>query len=59
MPYINVRLIGKLSREQKQKIASEFSETMLKVANKPKEVTQIVFDELEGQNWAVGDKLYG
>jgi 4-oxalocrotonate tautomerase len=59
MPYVNVRLVGKLTKDQKQKIAQEISETLLKVANKPKNATYIAFDELPGENWAVGDKLLG
>ena len=59
MPYVNVRLVGKLTKDQKQKIAQEISETLLKVANKPKSATYIAFDEVAGENWAVGDKLLG
>ena len=59
MPYINVKLVGKLSKEQKQKIADQMTETLLKVANKPKEHTYVVFDEVAGENWAVGDRLLG
>jgi 4-oxalocrotonate tautomerase len=59
MPFVNLKLIGKLTREQKQQIVSEFSETLLKVAKKPKSATYIVIDEVEAQNWAQGDKLFG
>ena len=59
MPFINLKLIGKLSKEQKEQIAREFSDTLLKVANKPKESTYLVIDEVEAQNWAQGEKLFG
>jgi 4-oxalocrotonate tautomerase len=59
MPYINLKLVGKLTKKQKQTIAKEFSETLLKVAGKPKESTYIVIDEVEGKNWAQGDKFFG
>jgi len=59
MPYVNVRVVGKLTKEQKQQIAKEISETLLKVAKKPKNATYIAFDEVQGENWAVGDKLLG
>jgi len=59
MPYISVRLVGKLSVEQKETIAREFSETLLKVAGKPKDKTNIVFDEVDALNWAEGDHLLG
>jgi len=47
MPYISVRLVGKLSVEQKEAIAREFSKTLLKVAGKPKDKANIVFDEVD------------
>ncbi|MCK5015181.1 MAG: 4-oxalocrotonate tautomerase family protein [Candidatus Omnitrophica bacterium] len=59
MPYINLKLVGTLTKEQKEKIAKQFSDTLLEVANKPKEHTYIVIDEIPGSNWAVGDKFFG
>ena len=59
MPYINVKVAGKLTKEQKQEIANQFTETLEKVANKPKDHTYVVIDEVERENWAVGDKLLG
>lgn len=58
MPYINLKLVGKLSREQKERIAGEFSDTLLKVAGKPKESTYLVIDEVAGNNWAQGEKFF-
>jgi len=59
MPYINLKLVGKLNRQQKEEIAKEFSETLLKVAGKPKESLYLVIDEVSGENWARGDKFFG
>jgi len=59
MPYINLRVVGKLTKEQKKQIATEFSATLLRVANKPKEATYLVIDEVEGSNWAQGEKFFG
>ena len=59
MPYINLKLVGKLSKEQKEKIAKQFSDTLLEVANKPKDSLYLVIDEVAGENWAKGDKLLG
>jgi len=59
MPYINLKLVGTLSQEQKQKIAEEFSATLEKVANKPKDHTYLVIDEIPGENWAKGDTFFG
>ncbi len=58
MPYINLKLVGKLSKEQKEKIAKEFSDTLFRVAKKPKEYTYLIIDEVSGENWAQGDKFF-
>jgi len=59
MPYINVKVAGNLTREQKRTIAEEFSETMHKVTGKPKPNTYIVFDEISRDNWAKGADILG
>jgi len=59
MPYINLKLVGMLTKEQKDQIALEFSQTLERVANKPKDHTYLVIDEVEGKNWAVGEKFFG
>ena len=59
MPYVNLKLIGKLTKDQKKKIVKEFSDTLLNVAGKPKEHTYIVIEEIPGENWAQGEKLSG
>ena len=59
MPYVSIRVAGKLTRQQKESIAKEFSETLEKVAGKPKDSTYLVFDEVDRENWAKGDKLLG
>ncbi len=57
MPYVNIRVAGKLTAEQKQQIATELTDTLERVANKPKSYTYISFDELPEENWAVAGKL--
>lgn len=59
MPYINLKVAGKLTREQKEKIAKEFADTLERVAGKPKNATYLVIDEVERENWAQGEKLLG
>ena len=57
MPYINIRIAGTLSREQRARIAEEITETLERIANKPKSYTYIAFDELPEENWAIAGKL--
>jgi 4-oxalocrotonate tautomerase len=57
MPYVNIRIAGKLSREQKAQIAAEVTDTLERIAHKPKSYTYITFDELAEENWAVAGQL--
>lgn len=59
MPYVNVKAAGSLTREQKEEIARDISESLERVAHKPREHTYIVFDEVPRENWAKGDTLLG
>ena len=52
-------MVGKLTKEQKKKIAKGFSDTLLRVAKKHKEHTYLVIDEVLGENWSQGDKFFG
>lgn len=57
MPYVNVQLAGKLTLEQKQKIAEGVTDVLFEVANKPKDSVMIVIDEIDRDNLAKGGKL--
>jgi len=59
MPYINVKLAGKLDKNQKQEIAKEITDVMQRIANKPASYTYIVFEEVESEDWAIGGNLLG
>ena len=59
MPYINVKLAGSISKEQKSEIAKEITDLMTRVANKPASYTYIVFDEVETEDWDIGGNLLG
>jgi 4-oxalocrotonate tautomerase len=57
MPYVNVKLAGKVTREQKQKIAEEITATLQRHAHKPPEYTYITFEEVDFEDWAIAGKL--
>ncbi|TXI17388.1 MAG: 4-oxalocrotonate tautomerase family protein [Nitrosomonas sp.] len=59
MPYVNIRIAGTLTREQKQQIATELCDTLERIAKKPKSYTYISFDEIPHENWAIAGKLLG
>lgn len=57
MPYVDVKVAGKLSIEQKRQIANDISESLNRVANKPKESVYISFTEFDRENFAKGENI--
>jgi 4-oxalocrotonate tautomerase len=57
MPYINLKVAGKLSTKQRKQIAKEFAITLEKVAKKPRSHTYLVIDEVKRDQWAIGDRF--
>jgi 4-oxalocrotonate tautomerase len=57
MPYVNVKVAGKLTRDQKEQIAGDICESLARVAGKKSADTYVIFEEVERENWAVGEKL--
>lgn len=57
MPYISIRVAGTLTKEQKQEIAKQVTQTMKDVADKPESATSVVFDEVPRENWAKSGQL--
>ena len=57
MPFINVKVAGSLSNEQKEEITKDITQTMERVAKKPPSATYIVFDEVSRDNWAKSGEL--
>lgn len=56
MPYVNVRVAGQLTDEQKDNIVSDITNTMERVAGKPPSATYVVIDEIPRTNWAKSGK---
>lgn len=57
MPYVNIRVAGKLSRKQKKKIAKGVTRVIAKEANKPESSILIFIDEEQRENIAKGGQL--
>ncbi len=57
MPYVNIRVAGTLSKEQKEKISKGVTEVISKEANKPPESILIFIDEVERDNIAKAGTL--
>lgn len=57
MPYVSIRVAGKLTRTQKQNIVRGVTEVIAREANKPESSILIFIDEEERANIASGGKL--
>lgn len=57
MPYVNIRIAGKLSKDQKSNICKGVTDVIAKEAGKPPEAILIFIDEVEHENIAKGGKL--
>ncbi|MDH3328896.1 MAG: 4-oxalocrotonate tautomerase family protein [Desulfobulbaceae bacterium] len=57
MPYVNIRVAGKLTRQQKSNIVKGVTEVIANEANKPKNSILIFIDEDNRENIASGGKL--
>lgn len=52
MPYVSVRITRDgVTREQKAQVIAEMTETLRRVLGKPPELTHIVIDEVDTDNW--------
>ncbi len=52
MPYVNIRVAGTLSKEQKQKMAQGVTDAIVDATGKPKENILIFIDEESKENIA-------
>jgi 4-oxalocrotonate tautomerase len=57
MPYVNIRVAGTLSTEQKEEISQGVTKVISKAANKPEDTILIFIDEVLHENIAEGGKL--
>ncbi len=57
MPFINIKIAGELTREQKKQIVEEITGTMQRVAHKPSQYVIVNFDETPEENWGWGGEL--
>ncbi len=58
MPYVEVKLLGKLTEEQKEAIVKGISDVLYEVAGKKPESTYVVIVEVDRENWGVGGTLF-
>ncbi len=54
MPFVNIRILEGRPQERKDKIARRVTETISEVAKLPKEAVWVVFEDVSGDDWYVG-----
>lgn len=57
MPVIRVEMLSGRSREQKKELAEVFTREMSRISKCGPEAVQIVFVDVEKQDWSVGGVL--
>ncbi|OEU47633.1 MAG: 4-oxalocrotonate tautomerase [Desulfobulbaceae bacterium S3730MH12] len=57
MPYVNIRVAGSLTKEQKGKISRGVTDVIAREANKPPESVLIFIDEVVHENIAKNGEL--
>ena len=57
MPYVNIRLLAGVSREQKARIVASVTQTLVQVLGKKPEHTHVVIDEVSPENWGYAGGL--
>ena len=54
MPYVNIKIAGKATKEQKEKLYSGVTQLLADVLDKKPSSTYVVIDEVDTDNWGVG-----
>jgi 4-oxalocrotonate tautomerase len=54
MPFVNMRILEGHPQERKDEIARRVTETISELAKLPKEAVWVVFEDVSGDDWYVG-----
>ena len=57
MPFVNIKLAGTLTVEQKAQISKEVTESIARISNKPESAVLLLIEEHDRDNWAKEGKL--
>jgi len=57
VPYINLQITRGATREQKEAVVREFTDTLVRVLGKRPEHTHVVIQEIEDENWGFAGML--
>ncbi len=54
MPFVNIRILKGHSQERKDEISRRVTTAISEVAQLPKDVIWVVFEDVEAEDWYVG-----
>ncbi|MCX7923615.1 MAG: tautomerase family protein [Clostridia bacterium] len=57
MPIVSITMWSGRSPEQKKQLAEAITNEMIKIIGLRRESIQIIFNDIEKQNWAIGGKI--
>lgn len=58
MPVINITLWKGRSKEQKAKFAKIITKEMVRILDAKEESIQVIYHEIEKENWVIGGKIF-
>ena len=56
MPYVNIKVAGEITTEQKKALMTASAKMLEEVLGKPRSATYTVIDEVSPDNWGKGDE---
>lgn len=57
MPVINITLWKGRTKEQKAQFAKVITKEMVNILNTTEEAIQVIYHEIEKENWVIGGKI--
>ena len=57
MPYIDIKVAGKLTKEQKKELTKQITKSIVDITGKSAQYVYIVFEEVDRENWGIGGTL--
>lgn len=59
MPIVRVSMFSGRSEDQKDRLANAITDAMHEIAGSKRDAVNVLFDEVEGENWYQGGKCLG
>lgn len=57
MPFVNIQIVGSATRDQKERLVQEVTESLVRILHKDPARTTVVIQEVAAENWGIGGLL--